>query len=208
MALDDKVQRYIPQNNDFYRNHYHHMIMVAMGLIVILMMLAGLLIYQLSTRPLPVYTAIDPHEKTMQLTSSDEPNLSVETILRWASKAATIAYTFDFANYKEKLNDMRPYFTADGWQGFLSSAQGAIQDIVNKQLRANGVVAGTPVISNQGDLPGRGYSWRVQIPFIVTYQSDTARSNREFYVVMTIVRVPTAVNAQGIGIDQFLMYSR
>jgi len=80
-----------------------------------------------------------------------------------------------------------------------------ISTIVQNQLFVNGVVSGPPVISNQGPLPGKGYTWRVQIPFLVTYQSANTTTKRSFYVVITIVQVPTNINPQGIGIDQFVM---
>jgi intracellular multiplication protein IcmL len=77
--------------------------------------------------------------------------------------------------------------------------------VVKKQLFVNGVVAGVPVISNQNELPGRGYTWRVQIPFLVSYQSSDQTTTERYIVVMMIVKVPTTVNPEGIGIDQFAM---
>ena len=67
-----------------------------------------------------------------------------------------------------------------------------------------GVVNGPPVISNQGEIDGV-YSWRVQIPFLVTYQSAQTAEQKKFTVLVTVVRVPTAIDPLGIGIDQFVM---
>jgi intracellular multiplication protein IcmL len=125
--------------------------------------------------------------------------------LRWASKAATVAYTFDFVNYNTQTAAARPYFTEDGWQDYLNSVNNLINTIVQNQLFVNGVVSGAPVISNQGNIPGRGYVWRVQIPFLVTYQSANTTSKQNYFVIISIVKVPTYVNKQGIGIDQFVM---
>jgi intracellular multiplication protein IcmL len=61
------------------------------------------------------------------------------------------------------------------------------------------------VIANQGPIPDKEYAWRIQIPFLVTYQSMNITTKRNFYVLISIVRVPTNVNPQGIGIDQFVM---
>jgi intracellular multiplication protein IcmL len=65
-------------------------------------------------------------------------------------------------------------------------------------------VVGTPVISNQGPLPGTDYAWRVQIPFLVTYQSANVTTRRNYMVIVSIIRVSTIENPQGIGIDQFV----
>jgi intracellular multiplication protein IcmL len=123
----------------------------------------------------------------------------------WANKAAVAAYTYDFVNYEQQMNDVRPYFTEAGWRSYESSIQGLITRIQENKLFVNGVVTGAPVISNQGELPGHGYTWRIQLPFLVTYQSAEATSKKKFLVKLMIIRIPTNQNPQAIGIDQFIM---
>src|SRR5690606_23717340 len=101
-----------------------------------------------------------------------KPNLLPETIIRWASKAAVLAYTFDFVNYNEQVNAVRPYFTNAGWNDYQRSVSSLINTVVQNQIFVYGIISGTPVISNEGVLPNKGYVWRVQIPFLVTYQSN------------------------------------
>lgn len=209
MALLDKIkQKYLPQENRFYRKYYSLVIIVLMVFIVILIASVYIVFYQMKHRPLPTFKALSPNKKQLELTAFDEPNLLPDTIIRWANKAATAAYTFDFVNYISQVNAVRPYFTEAGWQDYLGSVNDLINTIVANKLFVNGVVAGTSVISNQGSIPGTGYLWRVQIPFLVTYQSANVPSQRNFYVVLTIVRIPTYINPQGIGIDQFVMVNR
>lgn len=205
MALDAAKEKYIPKDNGFYRQYYSYFFYVLMFLIVVLMIAVGLVLYQVANRPLPAFYAKQQDGKTMQLISFDEPNLLPDTIIRFASKAAVTAYTFDFVNYESQISLARPFFTAGGWGDFNSSISNLISTIVQRQLFVSGVVSGPPVISNQGPLPGKGYVWRVQIPFLVTYQSANVASTRKYFVVVTIVKVPTSVNPQGIGIDQFVM---
>lgn len=205
MALADIQKKYIPRNNAFYRRHYDKVLMGIMVLIVLLVVGLSIILYQITSRPLPTFVAVQANGNKMQLISYDEPNLLPDTILRWASKAATTAYTFNFVNYNKQIAEARPYFTEAGWQDYLRSVNSLINTIIQNQLFVNGVVSGTPVISNEGPLPDKGYSWRVQIPFLVTYQSANITTKRNFYVTITIVRVPTSQNPQGIGIDQFVM---
>jgi intracellular multiplication protein IcmL len=205
MALDDVKKLYTARNNDFYHNHYHHILIAIITLIFFLIMVLGVVFYQLLNRPLPQFNAVQPDSKSMMLIPYEEPNLLPDTILRWASKAATVAYTFNYIGYNEQLKAIRPYFTEDGWQVYLSSVNNLINRVVQDKLFINGVVSGTPVISNQGDLPGRGYVWRIQIPFLVTYQSENSIRKDKYYVILSIIRVPTSENKQGIGIDQFVM---
>lgn len=205
MAWENIQEKYIPRDNDFYRNHYHQVIIGLMVILFLLLVVGGVVLYQMYHRPTPVFAAVNDKGEQMQLHPYEEPNLRADTILRWASKAATAAYTFDYVNYDEQISQARPYFTEDGWQDFIQSVQGLIGRVRQNQLFVNGIVYNTPVISNQGPLPGKGYVWRIQIPFLVTYQSANNQVQQRYFVVLSIVRVPTSVNPQGIGIDQFVM---
>ena len=207
MSLDQMQERYIPDDNDFYRQYYHYFIYGLMIIFVAMLFAVAMVLYQVIHRPLPIFTAIQEggDGQRMELTPFEEPNLLSDTLLRWAGKAASTAYTFDFVNYETAIAEARPYFTDAGWTDFRSAIAGTVSGIVKSQLFVTGVVSGAPVISNQGPLPGRDYVWRVQIPFLVTYQSANTTTQQFFVVVLSVVKVPTSVNPQGIGIDQFLM---
>ncbi|HEX4044921.1 MAG TPA: DotI/IcmL/TraM family protein [Gammaproteobacteria bacterium] len=198
-------EAYLPESNSFYSNHYHQFIAGLMILMVVIIVFGAVILYQLNHRPMPVFNAVLPtHEKRI-LTYFDEPNLLSDTILRWGSKAAATAYTFDFVNYDKQIALAQPYFTDAGWQDYLASVQKLIKTIVDNQLFVNGVVSGPPVIASEGPLPDVDYAWRVQIPFLVSFQSANSVYKRNYIVSLTIIRVPTTVNPQGIGIDRFVM---
>lgn len=193
------------RNNIFYRDNYYLVIIVMYLVVVAILVLSCVIPYQLSHQPLPEFYAVTKSRKQMQLIASTEPNLLPTTILQWASKAAVAAYTFDFVNYKAQIELARPYFTPGGWADYQASIARLIQSITKNQLFVNGVVVGAPVIANQGDFPGKGYTWRIQIPFLVTYQSTESTSQKKYTVSITIVKISTRINPQGIGIDQFVM---
>ena len=205
MALDAAKEKYIPKQNTFYRDNYHYFFYAMMAIIFVLLLAVGVVLYQISNRPLPSFEAKKPDGNAMRLESFTTPNLLPDTIIRFARKAAITSYTFDFVNYEKQINASRSYFTAAGWSDFQSSINSLVSTIVENQLFVSGVVSGTPVISNQGPLPGKEYVWRVQVPFLVTYQSANTATKRKYIVVLTIVHVPTSENPQGIGIDQFVM---
>jgi intracellular multiplication protein IcmL len=191
--------------NQWYVNYYHYFMYFLVAAIFIILSLLVLICYQIKNRPLPQFTAIAPSGQQKSLVASEEPNLLPNTLIQWASKAAVAAYTFDFVNYNKQAALAHPYFTDAGWTSYIDSISGLIQTITQNQLLVNGVVSGTPVISNQGPIPGRGYVWRIQMPFLVTYQSSEGISKKSYTVVVSIVRVPTWENPAGIGIDQFVM---
>jgi intracellular multiplication protein IcmL len=206
-ALLEMREHTPPRENHFYRQHYHHAIYALMLMITLMIIAIGVVLYQVTNRPKPIFHAVQANNQTMLLTPFEEPNLLPDTILRWASKAASVAFTFDFVNYKKQIGFARPFFTEAGWQDYLGSIHDLISTIVQNQLFVSSVVVGTPVIANQGDLSG-SYVWRVQIPFLVTYQSANTPSQRNYMVVLSIVRVETSTNPQGIGIDQFVMVGK
>jgi intracellular multiplication protein IcmL len=203
--LETIQKKYIPSNNSFYQKYYHYFIIVLMVFLFLLCIVSGVVFYQAQHRPLPVFVAKQPSGQLLTLEPTYEPNLLPETIIRFASKAAVTAYTFDFVNYNKQIALARPYFTEDGWAAYLASVQGLLNSIVSKQLFVYGVVAGTPVIANQGGLPGQSYAWRVQIPFLVTYATSTGSVNTNYFAVLTVVKTSTNMNPQGIGIDQFVV---
>jgi len=175
-----------------------------MGAIIVVAIWAGIVIFQLHHRPLPSFYAQEPKGQRLLLQPSDVPNLMPEAIIRFASKAAVAAYTFDFVNYKTEIESARLYFTPAGWSDYQSSVSKTIAGITQNKLFVSAVVNGPPVISNQGERTGT-YSWRVQVPFLVTYQSSQNAEQKNFTVLVTLVRVSTNINPLGMGIDQFVM---
>lgn len=193
------------ERNHFYRDRYPVALLAVLIAMILMIITLVVVLYLVINRPLPEFYAETPTHQRMQLQSHDSPNLLSTTLLRWAAKTAVAAYTFDFAQYNTQLTKIRPYFTDAGWVGYSNSVSGLISTILAQKLLVYGVVAGTPIISNQGELPGHGYAWRVQIPFLVVYQGADVSSQTNYTILMTIVKVPTTQNPAGIGIDQFVM---
>ncbi len=198
-----------PENEDtdyqWYVNYYHYFIYLLLVCIGLILALLTLIFYQIHHRPLPQFSAVALNGQEMPIVAANEPNLLPDTLIRWASKAAVAAYTFDFVNYNKQAALARPYFTEAGWADYSASIRDLILTIRQNQLLVNGVVSGPPVISNQGYLEGQGYVWRIQMPFLVTYQSSDGTSKKSYTVSITVTKVPTWKNPAGIGIDQFVM---
>lgn len=207
MAMEQVKQEVLGQANSFYRDHYHRVVIILMIVFACTLGCVVFLLYQFINRPIPSFRAVTPDKQQMVLIPFDKPNLLSPTIIRWASKAATMAYTFDFVNYREQIQAARPYFTEAGWNDYLSAVSKLIDNVVKNKIFVYGVVSGAPVISNEGVLPDKGFVRRVQIPFLVTYQAANTSVKKNYFAILSIVEVPTNVNPQGIGIDQFMMVS-
>lgn len=198
-------------DHGFYQKYYKWGLRSLLISMTVFVIAVGAVLYLLAHRPLPEFMAVQRDGKRLVLIPYKSPNLLPGTIIRWSSKAAVLAYTFNFVNYDEALQDARPYFTQAGWDNFRASMNGVINTVVSNQLFVSSVVSGIPVISNQGYITADRsvYAWRVQIPFLVNYTTGDGNVTKyRFYVVLTLVRVPTSDNPQGIGIDQFVMVQR
>jgi intracellular multiplication protein IcmL len=195
----------VTKSSAFYRLYYQPVIVTLIVAIFLMLLMVVVVLYQVTHRPLPRFVAVADTGKQMDLTAFNEPNYLPSTLLRWASKATVAAYTFDFVNYKQQIANVAPYFTDNGWAAYKSSVENLSANIVEQKIFVNGVVAGAPIISNQSATAGDGYEWRIQVPFLVTYQSAEATSRQSYTVLLNVVKIPTTVDPTGIGIDRFVM---
>jgi hypothetical protein len=194
-------------SNTFYRDYF---LQIVYGIVVVIFAViaaACLLMYMVLHRPLPQFSATLPDRREMGLVSYLEPNLMPNTLVRWSSKAAVAAYTFNFVDHEKQIALARDYFTPGGWTAYQNAISGTVARVVKQQLFVYGVVSQPAVISNQGERPGHGYSWRMQVPFLATYQSAEESRSDDYFVLMTVVKVPTTVNPDAIGIETFEMRS-
>lgn len=195
----------IRNRNDFYRDNYRKVVGMLLFSVIIMAVLAGGLIYFIANPPQPRYFATTVDGRISPLVPLEQPNISQSALLQWANTAAITAYTYNFVNYRQALQEASSYFTPDGWSAFMEALQSSnnLTAVQAKKLVVSAVATGAPVILEQGILSGV-YSWRIQMPMLVAYQSASQFSRQSIIVTMLITRVPTLNSPQGIGIAQFV----
>ena len=97
------VARSDAEKNLFYKDFYQQVLYLFLFIVMAVYAAAGYLFYQVTHRPLPQFSAVMPDGRGMVLSSYDEPNLMPATLVRWASKAAVAANTFNFVDYKSQI---------------------------------------------------------------------------------------------------------
>lgn len=135
-----------------------------------------------------------------------EPNVTTTSLLNWLTLAVTSAYTLDFYGYEESLNELKQYFTIDGYQNFLNAlnASGSLKKIIKDKLIVTAVPIDTAVVLQEG-LMNNVYTWKIQIPLLVTYQgASTTSTKKTIAVSVLVIRVPTNKAPKGIGIAQII----
>ncbi len=174
---------------------------VIMGLIAVDM-------YVMTHEPVPPFIRFNPQKNvvyTPDMQGLNRPVLNRDSLRHWAAAATTAAYNYDFANYKKQIQVViSKYFTPAGGEAFVNDlqAKGVLKGIVRNQVIVSSVVQGTVVILDQGVINGK-YSWKVQLPISVTYQSASEVEADQMIVTLLIVSVPTTLYDKGIGIDSF-----
>jgi intracellular multiplication protein IcmL len=182
-------------------------ILIALILCVVVILAQIIVITYVVTHPPEAkYFATSTDGRIMPLIPLEEPNLSQAALLQWANTAATAAYNYDFVNYREALQEASAYFTPDGWNSFMQALNesGSLQNVIDKKLMVTAVATGAPVIVDQGVLDGT-YTWKVQMPMLINYQSASQNQQHSVTVTMLITRVATLTSARGIGIAQFIV---
>jgi hypothetical protein len=111
----------VVKRNAFYDDAYHRLMQIFLLLIVLNAGLIGFGIVESKLLPYPTYFFTSPTGVPMKIIPPDRPNMSDPALLQWAVEAATNAYTFNFVNYRQSLQESSAYFTKKGYTAFLSA---------------------------------------------------------------------------------------
>jgi len=126
------------------------------------------------------------------------------SIIAWANEAAISAYTYNFASYQKDFQKTSAYFTPKAWREFLSALKhsGNLETVIKKKLVISAVTTNKSHILEEGVKEGT-YTWVVQVPLEVQYQSAFHNQKHPVLVTMTIERTPPHNGNKYLGITQF-----
>lgn len=160
--------------------------------------------YVYSNPPEPVYYTTSINGQTAPLNPLMQPNTSDSVVAQWANLACIGGFTYDFVNYESQFETASEYFTKDGWNSFITSLQESnnLKTVISKKLVVSAVGLSPPIILKKGVVNGV-YSWRIEIPILVTYQSASDVTKMKMIVKILMVRMSTSENFKGVGVDQF-----
>lgn len=191
--------------NDFYRDSYRKVLFCLLLAFLVITGLLGSLAYIILNPPEPKYFATYANGSLVPMVALDKPNVTTSALLQWANTAVIAVNTYDFVTYRDKLQKASEYFTADGWQAYLTNLEASrnLAAVIDKKLVVSAVATGAPVILREGIVDGV-YAWTVQIPILITYQSASEYSQQSLVVTLLIKRVPTLTNPFGVGINSYV----
>jgi intracellular multiplication protein IcmL len=195
--------------NYFYRDGYRKSMSALLLSLLVNLALMAIIVYQFLSKPAPVYFATQTNGSLIEIQPLTEPLIAQETLLTWATRAAVTAYSFNFVDWQNDLNNAQQYFTATGFKNFVDAlkASGNLDTVVAKRLVVQATVVDVPRIIQQGLIQGR-YAWKIQIPMLVKYTSASENLRQPILVTILVARVPTTQYPQGIAIAQFVVQDR
>lgn len=204
MAQDALAMVYL--RNEFYRDNYRRIVVILLLSMLINLGLGVILYWMYSHPPEPKYFATSINGRITPLYPLNEPNQSDSAVLQWANQAAIASYSYNFVNYREELQSASEFYTSGGWEAFLKALQGSnlLNAVRAKKLIVSAVATRAPVILQKGVIGGY-YSWQVQMPVLVTFQSASEFTQQTNVVTMLIRRVSTLNQPRGIGISQIVV---
>lgn len=201
----DDVLVDVSMRNSFYRDSYRK-ILIALNLsVVALVILIISVVYIINHPPQPKYFATYADGKLVPLIPLNMPNISQAYLMQWVNTAVVAVNTYDFVNYRDQLQKASEFFTQEGWAAYLESLKASrnLNAVVEKKLVVSAFAKKPPVIVRAGILDGV-FTWTIQIPITVIYQSANASNQQDLVVTLTVKRISTLTNPNGIGISNYI----
>lgn len=191
----------------WYRTQFRRAMKLALGLVVTQGISLAVIALLLMNQPGPRYFAATPDLRLAPLIPLDQPVLTQEGLLTWASDTITGAMSLNFLEWREKLESLRGNFDDDAYKSFLSSLKdsGILDMIREKRLSASAITTRAPVIIASG-LVGGTATWRIEFPLIVSYESSQGVESTQRLVGTVLVRRASTVKTpRGVAIQQIVL---
>jgi intracellular multiplication protein IcmL len=191
----------------WYRTQFRRAMKLALGLAVSQGISIAVIALLLINQPGPRYFAATPDLRLAPLIPLDQPVLTQQGLLTWASDTITGAMSLNFLEWREKLEAIRTSFDDAAYKSFLASLQssGVLDMIRDKRLSASAITTRAPVIIASG-LVGGTATWRIEFPLIVSYESSQGVENTQHLLATVLVRRASTVKApRGVVLQQVIL---
>ena len=195
--------------NQFYRDNYRRLMIVCFLLVGLLLASFGFTYYVWETRPEPKYFATTYQGDVVPLVPLNQPVLGDQELADWSVLAVRKSLSFNYATYRQTLQNSRQYFTIGGYELFV----GALNDSKNLKAVKDEQFVVSAQLSGEVEITGRGlvpindtisaYAWNIKMPLTLTYQNAKTIVKQQTELTMLVRRVPTLAAPKGIGIQTF-----
>jgi intracellular multiplication protein IcmL len=197
------------ERNAFYKRQYL-LALCAFCLNMVMIIVLGWVGYFLLQHPArPVYFAADAVGRLLPIVPVTQPSLTTQKTIDWAIHAVEEVYSYDYMNYHAQLQRAQKYFTNYGWSRYMK-ALALSNNLLALEQRKMVILANVvelPKILAQG-LLGGAYTWKLQMPLLVTYwlppYNNESKFSNPLDIVVLVQRQPELQSDQGLGILQVI----
>lgn len=185
-----------------YRDGYKNLFRIAMALVLAIVVLLAAVFYRVSyVLPQDRYYAVMAGGHLLPLVALQEPYINNALLLDWAAQAATEILTFGFNDVNQRFATSQKYFSPEGLISFRDSfvRSSLFENVQKFQQVITAIPAAPPSIVSQGMNMGK-MGWMIEVPITMTVRAPGVEKAIRATVTMFVVRLPTSVNAAGLGI--------
>lgn len=202
MAIRDAVNTVL-NRNAYYRDGYRLLLRISLvqgiAIALLLMTIVGLIL-MMNTRY--VYFATTSDGRIINIVPLDDPFRSRADVVAWAASKGKDVMRMNYYDYRQRLQESSNNFTPAGWDTFTHALKDAryIEALeAHKLIMAMNIEAAPEVerayVSKEGV-----YTWNLQFPATITFEGNEKLADIRVNIYMTIVRVSTLQNPDGISI--------
>jgi len=151
------------------------------------------------------------NQAVCEVSVEDNPRVTPATLTDYAKQAVINAYSYDYINYREVLNEVAArWFTDAGRKSFFRSLDesGNLERVLKGRLILRSMAIRTPQLEEEGRRGFHKY-WVVMVPIAIEFFAggdQQPRSRQEFLASVTVIQTPaSATNLKGIAVDSIAL---
>lgn len=152
------------------------------------------------------YIATTDNKAICEVSTESSPHVTPATLADFAKDAMVDSYSWDYVNYRERLNAIAAtWYTDEGGKAFLETVDksGNLEKVIKGRLILHAVSTKVPQLEEEGRIGQQRY-WIVRVPIAIEFYSGDSQPKirQDFLASVTIVqRQASAKNQKGIGVD-------
>ena len=153
--------------------------------------------------PLPKFFYTDGKGTPREVFPLDHPVMRDSDLLIWTVSAVCAVFTVNFKDYRIQLNKAGERFTDRGWAAYANAFKGVgnLAKIQSARLIGTATPERAAVIRGKG-VVGNLYTYKVEIPLIVTFENDNVNNAQRLIVSVVVIRTIQPDHPDGVAIDQ------
>lgn len=209
MALKDAISTVL-NRNAFYRDGYRLMLRISIiQLSVVVLLIATIVGLVLTIQTKHIYFATTSDGRIIPIVPLTDEYRSKAEVITWAAETSRNVMSFDYADYRTRLQEASYSFTSTGWDSFNKALKDSnlIEAVKGRKLVVSMEIRAAPEIISAGVRAGR-YTWDVRFPVLIKLEGSESPQPTLADLLLRIVRVSTLQNADGISIEQWVTVTK